>query len=329
MIDGETACGGHGHAACSRAAPPRAPAPTRTRSSARVREAREALRIWFCLDTLEYLRRGGRIGKAQAWLGGTLKIKPILSLEYEIVPVERVRTAGRAFERMVQYAAGAPRQRLRRLGRAAHPGARAGQRLVERCREIFDSEPLFISEVGPVIGTYTGPGPDRRRRRAARAAELSRLARAAAPAAQHARADQQRRRPRRPTDDFAAVALDVAAPVGEARRPRRAGARPRRPAPCGCSRSSRGSPRPSAGRPSALASGARGDRRGGALGDGRLRRAARRAAARSSCRGSCAPPRSPCRAPGGAPRLTTLAAIRPAITPSTTRITAIAKKPQK
>ena len=67
----------------------------------RVREARKALKIWFCLDTLEYLRRGGRIGKAQAWLGGTLKIKPILSLEYEIVPVERVRTAGRAFERMV------------------------------------------------------------------------------------------------------------------------------------------------------------------------------------------------------------------------------------
>ena len=71
---------------------------------ARVREAREALQIWFCLDTLEYLSRGGRVGRAQAWLGGTLKIKPILSLEYEIVPVERVRTAGRAFERMVEHA---------------------------------------------------------------------------------------------------------------------------------------------------------------------------------------------------------------------------------
>ena len=126
---------------------------------ARVREARKALRIWFCLDTLEYLRRGGRIGKAQAWLGGTLKIKPILSLEYEIVPVERVRTAGRAFERMVALRAGAARQRLPTAGscstsrRPSRP-----QRLIERCREIFDSEPLFTSEVGPVIGTYTGPG---------------------------------------------------------------------------------------------------------------------------------------------------------------------------
>ena len=123
-----------------------------------MREAREALQIWFCLDTLEYLRRGGRIGKAQAWLGGTLKIKPILSLEYEIVPVERVRTAGRAFERMVALRTGAARGRRRRLGRAAHPGPRAGPAPVERCREIFDSEPLFVSEVGPVIGTYTGPG---------------------------------------------------------------------------------------------------------------------------------------------------------------------------
>ena len=116
------------------------------------------LKIWFCLDTLEYLRRGGRIGKAQAWLGGTLKIKPILSLEYEIVPVERVRTAGRAFERMVQYA--------RELNDSGSDGwvvqhiqaPEQAERLIDRCREIFDSEPVFTSEVGPVIGTYTGPG---------------------------------------------------------------------------------------------------------------------------------------------------------------------------
>jgi fatty acid-binding protein DegV len=126
--------------------------------AARVRETRKALRIWFCLDTLEYLRRGGRVGKAQAWLGGTLKIKPILSLEYEITPVERVRTAGRAFERMVKYA-----QELHDSGAdgwvVQHIQApEQAQRLIDRCREIFDSEPVFTSEVGPVIGTYTGPG---------------------------------------------------------------------------------------------------------------------------------------------------------------------------
>jgi DegV family protein with EDD domain len=157
VIDGETACGGMGLLALAGAAAARAGA-DRAAVVERVREARRALKIWFCLDTLEYLRRGGRVGKAQAWLGGTLRIKPILSLEYEIVPVERVRTAGRAFERMVQYA--------RELHDAGSDGwvvqhiqaPEQSERLIERCREIFDSEPVFTSEVGPVIGTYTGPG---------------------------------------------------------------------------------------------------------------------------------------------------------------------------
>jgi DegV family protein with EDD domain len=157
VLDGETACGGLGLlllAACAAARR----GSDKDAVVAHVREARKALRIWFCLDTLDYLRRGGRIGKAQAWLGGTLKIKPVLSLEYEIVPVERVRTAGRAFERMVDYA------------RELHDSGSDGwvvqhiqapdqaQRLIDRCREIFDSEPVSTSEVGPVIGTYTGPG---------------------------------------------------------------------------------------------------------------------------------------------------------------------------
>jgi DegV family protein with EDD domain len=157
VLDGETACGGLGLlllAACAAARR----GSEKDAVVAHVREARKALRIWFCLDTLDYLRRGGRIGKAQAWLGGTLKIKPVLSLEYEIVPVERVRTAGRAFERMVDYA------------RELHDSGSDGwvvqhiqapdqaQRLIDRCREIFDSEPVSTSEVGPVIGTYTGPG---------------------------------------------------------------------------------------------------------------------------------------------------------------------------
>jgi fatty acid kinase fatty acid binding subunit len=157
VIDGETACGGMGMLLLAASAAARGGA-EKDAVAARVRETRQKLKIWFCLDTLEYLRRGGRVGKAQAWLGGTLKIKPILSLEYEIVPVERVRTAGRAFERMVAYA-----QELSDAGADAwvvqHIQApEQSQRLIDRCREIFDSEPLFASEVGPVIGTYTGPG---------------------------------------------------------------------------------------------------------------------------------------------------------------------------
>ena len=157
VLDGETACGGMGLLVLAACAAARAGA-DKDAVVARVREAREALKMWFCLDTLEYLRRGGRVGNAQAWLGGTLRIKPILSLGYEITPVERVRTAGRAFERMVQYA-----QELHDRGAdgwvVQHIQApEQSQRLIDRCREIFDSEPVFTSEVGPVIGTYTGPG---------------------------------------------------------------------------------------------------------------------------------------------------------------------------
>jgi DegV family protein with EDD domain len=157
VIDGETGCGGAGLLVLAACAAARAGA-DREAVAARVREARKSLRIWFCLDTLEYLRRGGRIGKAQAWLGGTLRIKPILSLEFEIMPVERVRTAGRAFERMVRYA-----EELHAAGSdgwvVQHIQApEQAERLIERCREIFDTEPVFTSEVGPVIGTYTGPG---------------------------------------------------------------------------------------------------------------------------------------------------------------------------
>jgi DegV family protein with EDD domain len=124
----------------------------------RVEAARETLRIWFALDTLEYLRRGGRIGAARAWLGSTLKIKPILTLEQEITPLERVRTRRRAFERMVEFA------RERRADGAdgwvvQHiQDADAARHLVEECRQIFGREPVFVSEVGPVIGAHVGPG---------------------------------------------------------------------------------------------------------------------------------------------------------------------------
>jgi DegV family protein with EDD domain len=157
VIDGETGCGGLGLLALAGAACAREGG-DQDAVSERIAQARKALKAWFCVDTLEYLRRGGRIGKAQAWVGTTLKIKPILTLEYEITPVERVRTSRRAFERMVQYA-----QELHDEGidgwvvQHIQADEQAG-RLMDRCREIFGSEPAFTSEVGPVIGTYTGPG---------------------------------------------------------------------------------------------------------------------------------------------------------------------------
>ena len=123
-----------------------------------VERARDALKMWFAIDTLEYLRKGGRIGSAQAWLGSALQIKPILTLEEEITPVERVRTRRRAFERMVEFArerheAGADGWVVQHI----HDPETA-RKLVGECRQIFDGDPVFVSEIGPVIGAHIGPG---------------------------------------------------------------------------------------------------------------------------------------------------------------------------
>ena len=123
-----------------------------------VHAARETLDIWFCLDTLEYLRRGGRIGAAQAMVGTALKVKPILTFGTEITPVGRVRTTQRAFERMVDY--------LRELhDRGAsdwivqHAQApEQAERLVAAGTAIFGTAPLFCTEVGPVLGAHLGAG---------------------------------------------------------------------------------------------------------------------------------------------------------------------------
>ena len=120
--------------------------------------ARDGLKMWFAIDTLEYLRRGGRIGAAQAWLGSALQVKPILTLEDEITPVERVRTRRRAFERMVEFArerkeAGADAWVVQHI----HDPDSA-RRLVDECRQVFGSDPVFVSEIGPVIGAHIGPG---------------------------------------------------------------------------------------------------------------------------------------------------------------------------
>jgi DegV family protein with EDD domain len=157
VLDSQTACGGLGCVILAAAAVARAGGDI-DQVLERATEARDAMRLWFCVDTLEYLQRGGRIGRAQAWLGGALQIKPILSIESEITPVERVRTAGRAFERMVGYLRtlrddGADGWVVQHIQAPAKAAA-----LVERGVELFGSDPIWVSEVGPVIGTYTGPG---------------------------------------------------------------------------------------------------------------------------------------------------------------------------
>jgi DegV family protein with EDD domain len=124
----------------------------------RAEALREELKIWFAVDTLDYLRRGGRIGAARHWIGTTLKIKPILTLEDEITPIERVRTRSRALERLVDYArqrheAGADAWVVQHV-----QDPESAARLVEACKPIFGKDPVFTSEIGPVLGAHVGPG---------------------------------------------------------------------------------------------------------------------------------------------------------------------------
>jgi DegV family protein with EDD domain len=157
VVDSETACGGLGlvvMAAASRARAGGTPAECADAAM----ELRRDLKTWFAVDTLEFLRRGGRIGSAQAYLGSALKIKPILTIGKQIEPIERVRTAGRAVARLKEalserFDEGCDEfavQHIQDPERAAD--------LADAGREIYGREPLFVSEVGPVIGTHVGPG---------------------------------------------------------------------------------------------------------------------------------------------------------------------------
>ncbi len=157
VIDSGTACGGEGFVILATARAVRDGAGAAAAAQQALR-ARAQMKMWFAVDTLEYLRRGGRIAGAQAWLGAALRIKPILTVESEITPVERVRTSRRAFERMVDLLRsrsedGADAWMVQHI-----QAPREAAELAARGTEIFGVPPRVISEIGPVIGTHVGPG---------------------------------------------------------------------------------------------------------------------------------------------------------------------------
>jgi DegV family protein with EDD domain len=157
VMDSTTAAGGLGIVVLG-AARRAARGGDREEVAAAAVETREALKMWFAVDTLEFLKRGGRIGGAAAFIGTTLRIKPILTLEAEITPVERVRTSKRAFERMVDYArqrkeSGADGWVVQHI-----QAADQAERLIDACREVFGNDAVFVSEVGPVLAAHVGPG---------------------------------------------------------------------------------------------------------------------------------------------------------------------------
>lgn len=117
----------------------------------------------FYVDTLEYLRRGGRVGAAAAFVGSALAVKPILRIEHgRVTPYERVRTAGKALSRLeelaVDAAGSAPVDVA--VAHLASPdrGATLAERLGERLAAGLEGRPVHLGEIGAVLGAHVGPG---------------------------------------------------------------------------------------------------------------------------------------------------------------------------
>jgi DegV family protein with EDD domain len=159
VVDSRTTVMGLGFAALRAAAAAAAGSAVAEVERVAVRAA-AGTRAFFALETLEYLRRGGRIGAGAALLGTALAVKPVLHVENgRIVPLEKVRTTGRAVARLVELAVVAAGDEPVRLAvhHLAAPGraAELATRLDER---VPGSAGCLVSEVGAVIGAHTGPG---------------------------------------------------------------------------------------------------------------------------------------------------------------------------
>ena len=100
----------------------------------------------------------GRISDSIERIGLIFSVEPILSIESEILPIERVRTSGRAFERLIEYLEARHEDGCDTffIQHVHAPGQ--AERLVERGRDIYGREPELVSEIGPVIGAHVGPG---------------------------------------------------------------------------------------------------------------------------------------------------------------------------
>lgn len=117
--------------------------------------------VGFYVDTLEYLRRGGRIGAASALLGSALSIKPILGLRNgNIVPVERVRTSSKALDRLARLATDAVAAAGARVQIAVHhlDNPDRASDLADRLSGAIEGAEVPVVELGAVVGAHVGPG---------------------------------------------------------------------------------------------------------------------------------------------------------------------------
>ena len=124
-------------------------------------QARAHARIWFCIDTLEYLKRGGRVGSAAALIGSALAVKPLLTLDDGlVVPLERVRTTAKALSRLEALAVEACEAcasgfdvGVQHLANESTAAA-----VAQRLATTLGRDRIAVDEVGAAIGAHVGPG---------------------------------------------------------------------------------------------------------------------------------------------------------------------------
>ena len=125
----------------------------------RLRAETSAHHVVFFVDTLEFLQRGGRIGRATALIGGVLQLKPLLRVdEGQVVPFERTRTRAKAIQGLIDFVGGLPHvERLSALYSTSEADGRALADRLAAAVPVPRAE-IGLAQMGPVIGTHVGPG---------------------------------------------------------------------------------------------------------------------------------------------------------------------------
>ena len=117
--------------------------------------------VFFAVDTLEFLHRGGRIGGASRFLGTALNLKPILQLqEGKIEAIERVRTSKRAHDRLIELLESSITDHLpiNMMGVISAAAEESAAKLHEEIKKKFNPDEILLANLSPVLGTHTGPG---------------------------------------------------------------------------------------------------------------------------------------------------------------------------
>jgi fatty acid kinase fatty acid binding subunit len=125
-----------------------------------VRRFREQAGLIFTVDTLEFLRRGGRIGRASAWAGQLLHVKPLLTIKREVVPLKRVRGNQKAMQEFVsQFTSETDDTPTLKVGIAHADAPERAEQLKKMVHgERPQAEVEIVTTLGAVVGTQAGPG---------------------------------------------------------------------------------------------------------------------------------------------------------------------------